>query len=126
MPSQRQFNKALDALRRARLVEVEERIKRLKRENAWGENQMVLRTDFDAFLSRLFTKQRAILYGKAEGEIPAQVAGLGALEIRRALRGMADEICDAMQEMLKGFEFKRPPRLPDHKKKTPHHDEEKD
>jgi hypothetical protein len=104
---------ALAALRAAKLDETLERVRRLKRENSWGDGVLVKRADIDQLFGQIAGRQKMILYAKMESELPAQLEGLDIVTVRRRLRDAADEICSAMQEMLRNFVFEGPPRVPD-------------
>ena len=119
----------LTRLRLARLEEVQERVRRLKRENEWGDRALVKRSEMDERDQQIALRQKAMLYSKMENELPILCEGGDCTTIRRHLRSAADEICDLMQDMLAAYEYSGPPRVADEKgleKKLETHDEEKD
>lgn len=112
MPSIRPPSEGLAELRRARLEETVERVKRLRRENAWGDGELVRREDVDALLGKVAALVHQSMRARIEAEMPAQLEGQNVVEIRRRLRDVIDQICDSMQTALEGHEWSRPPRLP--------------
>jgi hypothetical protein len=113
MPSHRPpASPALEKLRRAKLRETEERILRLKRENAQAAGEVVSAEDVVRLVHVMNTTARAVLFCRLE-EAPVRLEGLDAATIRAKLRDIFDEVCDGMQKSFANFKWSVPPRLPD-------------
>jgi hypothetical protein len=68
------------------------------------KRRVIDREEVSRLLLTIGTRQRTMLYQFLETEAPPKLDGLSAAQARPVLRAMADEICDAMADLVKGFE----------------------
>jgi hypothetical protein len=81
-----------ETLRAARLVEVQLRCEKLRRELDRDAGVTILRADVDLLHGKMAHGLRSLLYTKLEGELPQKCAGFDALALRRHCRELADEL----------------------------------
>lgn len=62
------------------------------------------RSEVDALLLHIATRQKTLLYQRLETELPPKLDGLSAAETRPILRKVADDICDEMRDLTAQFE----------------------
>jgi hypothetical protein len=87
-----QGESSVDTLRSARLVEVQLRCEKLRRELDRDAGVTILRSAVDDLHGRLAAGVRSMLYDGLENRLPAACAGYDALALRRYGRSLADEI----------------------------------
>jgi hypothetical protein len=109
MPAKRRpTSDQLEKLRAIRCKVEAEQLRRRKRENEIAEGRLVLKADLDARDLYIATRQKAALIAALESELPARLAGLDPAQIRLILRGVIDQICDLMQELLEDYARNQP------------------
>ena len=87
-----QGESSVDTLRSARLVEVQLRCEKLRRELDRDAGVTILRSAVDDLHGRLAAGVRSMLYDCLENRLPAACAGYSALQLRRYGQDLADEI----------------------------------
>ncbi len=87
-----------ETLRAARLVEVQLRCEKLRRELDRDAGVTILRADVDDLHGKLALNLKGLLYAKLEGELPAKCQGYDALALRRAGREMADDLVSRLAQ----------------------------
>ena len=87
-----QGESSVDTLRSARLVEVQLRGEKLRRELDRDAGVTIPRVEVEALHGKLALNLKGLLYAKLEGELPAKCQGYDALALRRFGREMADEL----------------------------------
>lgn len=87
-----QGESSVDTLRSARLVEVQLRCEKLRRELDRDAGLTVLRSEVDELHGRMAHGLRSLLYCKLENELPPKCAGYDALALRKYGRELADEL----------------------------------
>lgn len=97
-----------DALKAARLDEVRERVRRLRRDNDLAERNTVLASDCDRLLERIGTFQKSYLVTEFD-QLPGRLQGQEAGFIRAELRRVADGIIRRMHEQVMSFDWTVPP-----------------
>ncbi len=100
MPAKRKpTSRDLEALRRARLEEVELRCEKMRRELALASREVLTVKEVNAALATISRAQRTVLVSRLENELPGALEGRPATEIRQVLRGVVDELCDQLGEL---------------------------
>lgn len=64
------------------------------------ERRMIPRADVDELLHHIGAMARTTLYQALETELPPRLDGMSASEIRPVTKAVADEICDAMKDII--------------------------
>ena len=95
-----QGESSVDTLRSARLVEVQLRCEKLRRELDRDAGLTILRADVDDLHGKLALNLKGLLYAKLEGELPAKCQGYDALALRRFGREMADELVGRLAQHI--------------------------
>jgi hypothetical protein len=95
-----QGESSVDTLRSARLVEVQLRCEKLRRELDRDAGVTIPRVEVEALHGKLAVNLRSLLYFKLEEELPAKAAGYSALQLRIAGREMADELVGRLAQHI--------------------------
>jgi hypothetical protein len=93
-----QSESSVDTLRSARLVEVQLRCEKLRRELDRDAGVTIPRVEVEALHGKLAVNLRSLLYFKLEEELPAKAAGYSALQLRIAGREMADDLVSRLAQ----------------------------
>lgn len=100
MPAKRKpTSRDLEALRRARLHEVELRCEKLRRELALSSREVLTVKEVSAALASVARAMRTVLVARLEVELPGALEGRPAAEIRPLLRNVVDELCGKMADL---------------------------
>lgn len=83
---------------------LEQEVRYLRLKGDREERRMIPRSEVDALLLHIATRQKTLLYQRLETELPPKLDGLSAAETRPILRKVADDICDEMRDLTAQFE----------------------
>src|ERR1019366_254045 len=68
------------------------------------ERRSIAKVEVDQLLLHISSRSRSMLYQFMETELPSKLDGMSAGQMRPILREKADEICDAMADLINKLE----------------------